>query len=265
MIKVAYIFITLLVIYLIVCLILYLFQEKLIFFPQKLERDYTYRFHSSFEEVFIPTTDGAEINALLFKAAEPEGVILYFHGNAGNLAGWGFVAENFTRYNYDVFIMDYRGFGKSTGKLSEAALQDDAIACYNFLVEDYAQESIIIYGRSIGSGVAVKLAAQVNPQLLMLESPFYHLADMAHHYLPFLPHQLLLKYTFRSDLHIKKVEAPVYILHGDEDEVVPYESGVKLFQSIPEDQVQMFTIKGGGHNNLDSFEEYDRALMKILQ
>lgn len=262
--RMLYIPASILILYTCICILLYFLQEQLIFFPSKLDRQATFNFHTPFEEVFLQAGDGAEIHGLLFKANRPDGVILYFHGNAGNLAGWGYVAEDLTRYNYDVFIIDYRCFGKSTGNMSEALLHKDAQLCYNFLLERYPENDIVIYGRSIGSGIATRLASRNNPKLLILESPFYSLSEMASHYLPFLPNSILLKYNFKSHRYLKKVDGPVYIFHGDRDEVVPYKSGLKLARLIPEGQGKMITIQGGGHNNLNSFTTYKEALEDIL-
>lgn len=148
---------------------LYFFQEKLIFFPQKLEQSYRYDFGHNFKELMIKTSDDKLLNALLFEADRPKGLIFYLHGNAGSLESWGSVAKLYTDMNYDVFILDYRGFGKSEGKIigEEQLFEDNQIA-YNKLKEIYKEEDIIILGHSIGTGLAAKLASENNPKLLIL-------------------------------------------------------------------------------------------------
>ncbi len=243
---------------------IYAFQDKLIFFPENIPRSYKFPFNAPFEEVFLPTPDGAEIHALHFRAKAPKGVILYFHGNAGSLRSWGFVAEELLLFQYDVLMIDYRGFGKSTGHRTEAALHQDAQLAYNYLTKQYPEDKIIVFGRSIGTGVAVPLAAQNKPRSLILETPFYNFAEIAKTHYPFLPVSLLLKYTFRSDKYITKVPCPTYILHGTADNIVPYASGKKLAQ-LAGGKAQLITIPGGGHNDLSHFGAYQQAISAILK
>ena len=137
------------------CGVFYFRQENMIFYPEALPPDFQYSFPARFDEVTI-SVDGAVINALHFKTDTPKGAIVYFHGNAGNLSGWGEVALDFTRLGYDVLIPDYRGYGKSTGKIySEKMLHRDAAVAYDYLKGRYQEDQIVIYGRSIGTGIAV--------------------------------------------------------------------------------------------------------------
>ena len=244
--------------------LVYWWQEKLIFFPEKVHHTYQYPFRHPFEEIYIDAPDGSRIHALHFKAHHSRGAILYFHGNAGSLRTWGYLAEELVVYGYDVFMPDYRSFGKSTGKLSPNTLYHDAQLTYNYLRQHYSEDQIVIFGRSIGSGVATKLASDNKPKLLILETPFYNFADVANTHYPFLPVSLLLKYTFRSDKWIKKVSCPVYILHGTADVVVPFRSGEKLARLLNNPK-SLVVIEGGGHNNLSSFAAYRRALAEILK
>ena len=137
---------------------LYFFQEKLLFLPTKLEQDYKFQFNYPFEELFLKTDEEAVINAIHFKVKKPKGVILYFHGNAGDLSRWGNITEYFVDKDYDVLVMDYRTYGKSTGKLSEDAFYKDAQFCYDYLLKQYSEEDISLYGRSLGTGIASYLA-----------------------------------------------------------------------------------------------------------
>ena len=137
----------LVVLYVMIGASLYVFQEKLLFRPTVLAQDYTFQFSQAFEEVNLKTDDGAIINAVYFKVAQPKGVILYFHGNAGDLSRWGLITEYFVEKDYDVFVMDYRTYGKSTGKLSETVLYSDAQMCYDYLKARYSETDITLYGR----------------------------------------------------------------------------------------------------------------------
>ncbi|MDC6364631.1 MULTISPECIES: alpha/beta hydrolase [Flavobacteriaceae] len=243
----------------------YFLQEKLIFLPTKLPQDYSYSFQTPFTELFLDTTDGARLNALHFHAENPKGLIIYFHGNAGNLSRWGEIVVPFTDLGYDVLIMDYRKYGKSTGKISEKALYQDASLLYEKAMKDFGHTTIIIYGRSLGTGIASQLASVKNCKLLILETPFYSLKDVADERFPFLPTKYLLKYKIPSFEFLQEVKTPIYIFHGTSDEVVSYESGKKLFESIPHNNKKMFTITNGEHNNLNTFDAYWKNIKAILQ
>lgn len=244
---------------------LYTLQEKLIFLPKTLSKDYKYHFSDSFKEFYITTPDGASLNGLHFKSQNPKGVILYFHGNAGDLSRWGEIASYFLKFNYDVIVMDYRTYGKSTGVLNEKNLNNDAQLFYNFAITLFPEENIIIYGRSIGTAIATNLASRNKPKQLILESPFYSLADVVETRFSPFPIQKLLKYSFPSFEFIKKVNCPITIFHGTTDEVVPYESGQKLFNVIPNSNKQFFSIQEGKHNNLIDFEVYHKGIEQTLR
>lgn len=243
---------------------LYFFQEKLIFLPTTLSQDYEFKFSNPFKELFLESDDGATINAIHFKTTQPKGVILYFHGNSGDLSRWGKITEFFVEKHYDVFVMDYRTYGKSKGELSEQALYNDAQMCYDYLLEQYQESEITIYGRSIGTGMATHLASRKQPNRLILETPFYSLEDVAKHRFPVFPIKKLLKYEFPSYKYIQQVNCPIVIFHGTDDTVIPYTSGEKLFYSILNIEKSLFTIESGGHNNLIEFDAYLQQIQRIL-
>ncbi|KQC29145.1 alpha/beta hydrolase [Flagellimonas eckloniae] len=239
---------------------LYSLQEKLIFLPTQLPNNYEYSFAHDFEEIFLNTSDGAKLNAIHFKTERPKGLILYFHGNAGDLSRWGQITSSFVELGYDVLVMDYRGYGKSTGKLSEEALYTDAHLFYSHALKTYTEENIIIYGRSLGASIATHLASNTNPAKLILETPFYSLLDVAQDRFPFFPIKHVLKYEMSSYKYIKTVNAPIRIFHGTVDNVVAYESGLKLFEAIPNSDKKMYTIENGNHNDLNDFEVYRKGI-----
>lgn len=263
--RIKIIFLWLLGIYIMIGTTLYFIQEKILFRPTVLEHDYEYQFSQPFEEVFLTMNDGAVINAIHFKTDAPKGVILYFHGNAGDLSRWGLIAESFVELQYDVFIMDYRTYGKSTGKLSEKALYEDAQSCYEYLLKHYDESEITIFGRSLGTGIATHVASQNNPKQLILETPYYSMIDVAQHKFPFLPIKHLLKYKFLTFEYIQNVKCPITIFHGTEDSVVPFESGKKLFDLIEEKNKNFIKVEGGNHNNLIEFEAYRNAIKSLLK
>jgi fermentation-respiration switch protein FrsA (DUF1100 family) len=243
----------------------YFMQEKLIFLPTKLAADYEYQFSEPFEELFLEAEDGARLNAVHFKIENPKGLILYFHGNAGDLSRWGEIASELIKYHYDVLIMDYRSYGKSTGVMSEQNLFNDATLFYNHALKFYAEEDIIIYGRSLGTALATFVASENNPRKLILETPFYNLEEIAKKRFPFLPVKYLLNYRFLSNNYIEAARCPVVIFHGTKDNIVPFESGKSLSELVPKDSLTFVSIEGGEHNNLINFEEYRQGIEAALK
>lgn len=253
-----------LVVYVMICGLLYLFQEKLIFFPQKLAKTYKFSFKEDFEEINIKSKDGTTLNGLLFKSRNPKGLIFYLHGNAGALNTWGYVAKTYTDLNYDVFILDYRGYGKSEGKIrnQEELFQDNQLF-YNKLIKRYNEDKTIILGYSIGTGLASKLASDNNPKLLILQAPYYSLKDMMHHTYSFIP-TFILKYTFETNEYLKKCEMPIIIFHGNRDNVIYYESSINLKEDFPS-KISLITLSNQGHNGITDNAEYQKEIKKILQ
>ncbi len=258
------IILTVVTLYLLVLVGLYFFQEKLIFQSKKLNKNFAYTFNKEFEEINLTTEDNASINALHFKVKNPKGIILYFHGNRGSLERWGTITSKFTDYGYDVFVMDYRGYGKSTGKRKEQSLYNDALLCYDYIKKSYSENNIILYGRSLGATFATYAASQNNPKKLLLESPFYNLANTANFHYPFSP-TFLLKYKFRSDEYITKVKSPITIFHGTKDDVTPHKGGRKLFEKATVQHKEFVSIDNGTHHDLAGFELYTSKIKKLLQ
>lgn len=243
--------------------LLYFFQEKLMFFPQKLEQNYQYYFGQDFKELMIKTADDKLINALLFEADSSKGVIFYLHGNAGSLESWGTVARLYTDMNYDVFILDYRGFGKSEGKITgEKQLFEDNQIAYNKLKETYKEEDIIVLGYSIGTALGAKLASENNPKLLIMQAPFYSFAEMLSKQFRFPT--FILKYKLRTNEYLKQCKCPVVIFHGDRDEIVDYRWSVKLKEEF-KDKIHLITLRGESHNEISNNNVYRSEMDRILR
>jgi uncharacterized protein len=254
---------TVLVIYISLCVILYLFQEKLIFFPEKLDNEYSFHFDQRFEERNVKASDGAILNAVLFKADGSRGVIFYLHGNAGSLHSWGQAARTYTDLGYDVFMLDYREYGKSEGVIdSQTQMFDDVQTAYDELKKYYPEDKIIVLGYSIGTGLASHVASTNQPRLLILQAPYYSLTDMVRHTFPYVP-SFLLKYKFETNKYLKDYKAQIVIFHGDKDEVIYYGSSLKLKDEL-QSRVKLVTLKGQGHNGITENEEYKNELRKIF-
>jgi len=254
---------TLIIIYFVICGLLYLMQEKFIFFPEKLNKEYRFGFNQTFEELFIRMEDNVLLNAILFKADTSKGLIFYLHGNAGSLRSWGEIAKTYTDFNYDLFMPDYRGYGKSEGAISsEEQMYQDLQTVYDNIKTRYAENKIIILGYSVGTGLATKLASSNHPRLLILQAPFFSLTDMMKHYYPIIP-TFILKYKFETNKFIKDCKMPIVIFHGDRDEVIYYESSLKLRQLMKETDT-LITLNGQRHNGMSGNVQYLKELRKIL-
>lgn len=245
-------------------LIAYLLQDRFIFKPEKLRQDFQYKYDVPFRELFFDVEPGVRINGLHFHVDKPLGLVLYFHGNSRSIKGWAKYAKDFYRYNYDVVLVDYRGFGKSTGKRGEKAMMNDMQFVYNKLTETYPENHLIVYGRSLGSGFATKLAADNRPRYLILDAPFFSFKKTIERFLPILPVKYILRYHLRSDKWIPKVNCHTYILHGTRDWLIPISQSEKLQQLNPR-KITLIRIAGGGHNNLPTFNEYHNFIRDILK
>lgn len=255
-----------LTVYLGICYLLYQNQEKMLFYPEVLKEDFKFQFPFTFEEVVFTPNPVVSIHALHCKTDKPKkGIVFYCHGNAGSLKDWGMIANDFLPLGYDVFIPDYRSYGKSTGKLSEVALHEDATMIYNFLREQHAENQIILYGRSLGTGVISTLAAKTNPKLVILETPFLNIPAMARAmFPPVLPINQLINYKLDNSANVVQIKAPLHLFHGTEDELVPYAHSEALTKQLNRPEI-LHTIKGGGHNNLSEFPAYHQELATLLQ
>lgn len=236
-------------------------QKKAIFQPTVLPAGYVFAFDAPFEEFFLDTPDGARLNLLRFPAARPHrrGVVLYFHGNRDNLVRWGAMHRDFTGRGYDFVVPDYRGYGKSTGEPNEHTYYEDARLVYDWIHLNYPASPIVLYGRSLGSGMACYLAAHVPAKAVILETPFDNYSGLVASYLrqaepPFRP-----AFSFPNDRHLRQSGLPALLFHGTADRVVPYACAVRLKASLkPGDE--FVTIPGGTHGNLREFPVYHEKL-----
>ncbi|GAO44924.1 alpha/beta hydrolase [Flavihumibacter petaseus] len=242
----------------------YFLQEKFIFKPEVLHSSFRFRYDIPFRELNFDISKGVRINGLHFYRDQPLGLVLYLHGNTRSIKGWAKYARDFYRYNYDVVLIDYRGFGKSTGKRTEESLLADIQFVYDRLRAQYPEQHLILYGRSIGSGFAAKIASDNRPRYLILDAPYYSFTQVVRRFLPILPVGLVLRYHLRTDKWIRRVNCHTYILHGTRDWLIPVRHSQAL-QAINPSKITLIKIEGGGHNNLPTFPEYHNFIRDILK
>ena len=253
-------------IYLGICLAVFVLQEKLIFVPVFPGDRFELKLATPAEEFHLTTPNKGQIHAILLRVPNPRGLVFYLHGNTGSLRRWQFMAEEVSGYGYDVFACDYRGYGQSHGPRRESYMHRDHEYCYDMMAERYQGLPIIVYGRSLGSGFAVRLASRRKPSLLILETPFFNLLDVANHYIPFVPASMLLRFRLRSDYYIHHVDCPITIFHGTKDIIVPYSSALKLFREVDgKKEITMITIVGGRHSTLNSFPLFREKMKETLE
>jgi uncharacterized protein len=247
--------------YVALLLVMYWRQESLLFQPSALPRDHEYKV-KGLEDVFIPV-EGAVIAARHLKLPNSAGVVFFLHGNGGNNDGWVPSVDLYRRVNLDLFIIDYRGYGKSTGRIeSEAQLHADVRRAWDQVAPQYADRRKIIFGRSLGTGLAAKLAAEVAPDKVVLVSPYKSMVAMVREIYPFVP-AFLLRYPLLTDRHITQIRAPITIFHGENDELIPPAHALHL-QTLAKG-TRVVLIPRGRHNDLQEIPAYIEELAKTLK
>ena len=246
---------------------LYLRQERLLFVPEPLAQDVPLARGRPgdaqwVEEVRIPVA-GAELHALHVRHPAPRGLIFFLHGNAGNVATWSTNLAYYREVDYDLFLLDYRGYGKSGGTIaSEAQLHADVRAAWERIAPAYAGRPVVVYGRSLGSGLAVELARGVAPALVVLVSPYTSVGELARRHYPYAP-AWLLKYPLDSEAIIGAVPSPILIAHGTADSLIPLDQARRL-AARARAPVQLLEVDGAGHGDIQEFAAYREGLAARL-
>ncbi|MBL0743475.1 alpha/beta hydrolase [Chryseolinea lacunae] len=256
-------FLVILSLYIVVVAVVGLLQHKLIFHPGKLPPDFAFDLYGDATEAFIKTTDGETINAIFYPGTNNT-TILYFHGNAGDLSSWQDVHHDLAPLGHGLLIIDFRGYGKSTGTLSEDGLYQDAEAAYQYLLKEQhlSAGNIIIYGRSIGTGIAVELATRHDVKHLILESPYSSLKTLANEKVPYLLPSLVLRFSFNNLKKINSVQCPILFFHGAIDALIPVEHTNRLYDAFTGEKEKVI-MPMGTHNNLSEFREYREGLKEV--
>lgn len=237
-------------------------QERLLFHPEPLPADAPLAEASDVHERFVEVP-GARLSVLELRLPDPSGVVFFLHGNAGNLRRWFVNAEFYRRANVDLVMLDYRGYGKSSGRIeSEAQLHADVRAVWDTVAPRYAGKRVVVYGRSLGSGLAAALAERIAPDLTLLVSPYLSMQALAAQHYPWVP-GALLRYPLRTDAAIARIAGPVLLLHGDRDTLIPFEHSLALARLNP--RARLVRIEGAGHGDLQGFVPYLDAVRAALE
>ena len=232
-------------------------------FPGTKPTESTYTFPEKFLEKTIPLADNTKLNGVLFPAKNSKGLIFYLHGSNDDISTWGKIAPLYTSINYDLFIIDYRGYGKSEGTFQDEDLwYQDIQEVYNYLKIAYNENSIIILGQSLGTAAASFLGARNTPRMVILQAPFYNMKEWLLSLDPNAdPSQL--NFQFPNNENLTKIKAPVYIFHGDNDQAVDFKFSLKL-KKLFKEKDRLFILKNEGHNDFSKNKDYRRILADIL-
>ncbi|MDR7332629.1 alpha/beta fold hydrolase [Roseateles asaccharophilus] len=237
-------------------------QERLLFVPESLPASHSFDFGPDVHEVDIARPDGTRLHALHLRLPAPRGVVFYLHGNAGNLQTWFGHADFYRQAGYDLFMLDYRGYGKSGGRISsEVELRDDARAAWQQIASQYAGKTRVIAGRSLGTGLAAGLAAEVRPELTVLISPYRSMTALAAQHYPWVP-GALLRYPLDTEALAPQLTGPSLLLHGDQDTLIPSAHSEALREKLP--QARYVTVAGAGHGDVQEFPAYLQAVREAL-
>jgi uncharacterized protein len=242
-------------------------QEAIMFYPAPLPASYTLAREPDIHERAVEV-DGAVLSVMQLQLSNPKGVVFFLHGNAGNLAGWFSNAEFYRQANFDLVMPDYRGFGKSTGHIASARqLNDDVRAVWNLYAKQYAGKRVVLYGRSLGTGLAAELAAELaregrRPDLTVLVSPYTSIRELTGEFYPWVP-SALVRYPLETTRHLGAIGGPVLLLHGERDTLIGVHHAERLKQAVP--AARLVVVPGAGHNDLHEFPVYRKALREALE
>lgn len=244
------------------CGVAYWLQETLIFHPDVLAKDYLFRFEEDYEELYIEVAPNVHLHSLHFKAENSKGIVFYVHGNAGSLQDWGSLSSLYLRLGYDLFMFDYRGFGKSDGKINnQEQFFGDVQTLYDYVKNQWSENQIIVEGFSIGTATAAKIAVENNPRHLILKAPYYSLVHLIKSRHPYLP-KCLLKYQFMTIDFLKEVRCPTTLFHGTVDELIPISNAERLSKEVS--RVDFIVVPDCLHNDIPYSSLYQEKMQTIL-
>ncbi len=248
--------------YLVLLLVLFIFQKQFVFHPE-VELHYTPAdLGMAYESVTFETIDEEDIHGWFIPHESARATILYFHGNAGNMSDRVQSLQMLYTLRLNIFIIDYRGYGKSTGRPNEAGTYRDATAAWKYLTveKQIPADEILVYGRSLGGAIAIELATRVEPAALIVGSTFTSAKDIARKMFPYVPIAILMSISYNSVKRIKQIHVPLLVTHSENDDLIPFYLGQRLFQAANEPK--RFVKLSGGHND-NIYVSRDRYLSEI--
>ena len=257
----------LIIVYCALGIALWYLQDSIFLQPKKINTGDAYSFKQAFAELDIPISENETLHAVQFfpaDTANSKGLILYFHGNKKNITHYAPAAALLTKHGYEVWMLEYPGFGKANGVFSEDRLYKNADLLYKLALKKYAADVITIYGRSLGTGVAAELATHAMCKQVILETPYYSLSELAGAHFPIYPTSHIIRYRFPLYEYMPSIKVPVTIFHGTSDGIIPYKHAARLKPLLKKNDV-FVTIRNGSHNNLASFNVYNQKLDSLLK
>jgi len=258
---------TLFIAYTVMALALFFLQSHFVYFPTQ-NIEYTPEdIGLDYEKVTVETKDGVNLKGWFIPAAEAEFTILFCHGNGGNISHRLDSINLFNQLGFNCFIFDYRGYGLSEGKPTEQGTYTDASGAYQWLLKEknIQPRNIILFGRSLGASIAAQLASKVHPASLVIESGFTSVVNMGRKLYPYFPIRWFARFEYSTIDYLKKVDCPVMVIHSPQDDIVPYEFGLKLFEAAGEPKT--FVEISGTHNDgfITSGDIYTNAWMTWIK
>ncbi len=252
-------------VYLSIMLVMFIFQKHLVFHPSKNIHSTPGDLGLTYEDVEIETEDGVKLHGWFIPVDGEERTIILFHGNAGNISNRIYLLNSLQELKANILIIDYRGYGQSEGSPDEEGLYADGRAAWNYVTENRQVDSkkIILFGRSLGSAIAIKLATERTAGALILDAPFTSGANLGADIYPWLPVRMLMKYEFSNDERIRNLNIPVLIAHSRTDRVIPYSHGEKLFEMANEPK-QFVELEGRHGAGFEGRGHYLESIQRFI-
>ncbi|MEO6584326.1 MAG: alpha/beta fold hydrolase [Ferruginibacter sp.] len=244
---------------------LYYLQDVFLFHPQRLARDHVFKFKHRFKEINLPVNATDTISAVHFFSTQSpvKGMVVYYHGNMNNIEHYEPYVAVFLQKGYDVLMGDYPGYGKTSGSQTEKKMNEQARIIYTYAISKFSADSLVIYGKSLGTGIATYVASYEKAKALVLETPYYSISSLFRHYAFIYPVESMSKYKIPLHQYLTEVKMPVIIFHGTGDDVIPYKNAKRLLPLLKRDD-QFITIENGGHNTLTASAAYKKKIDELL-
>ncbi|WP_136667052.1 alpha/beta hydrolase [Flavobacterium sp. H122] len=241
---------------------IYFNQADMVFIHSSLDKDYKFEFQTPFQEKTIKSFDGKKQHGLLFSAKEPKGIIFYLHGNAGNVSNWGNISAFYNSLDYDIFILDYRSFGKSEGQIDdEKQISKDVQIVFDKITQNYSNK--IIIGYSIGTGIASQLAVERNAKMLILQAPYDNFLKFSGTRVPFFP-DMFKKFKFETDKKIKHIKCLIYLFHGKDDKLISIDNSYRLEKFLKVSDT-LYVLNNQDHIGINENYEFRVKLKNLLK